>query len=746
MKNGPKKGTQFHGILTIGNTLEEAANRYRLAAMGKGVTAKVGPGNANAFVTTAATQGSPQLFNPMTGEMDLRESPKLLGQMTFEAKAGDADVSVTHYVCTAGCNAHVVCDSAKLLKFCPVCTVAVASEADDQAVIDQQDQDAADEADDEDDALDDELDDGEDDEDGDEDDEPGDDEEPGDDDEEDDEEDDEDDSAEASAGAAGEAPLVVCGTSKKHAIKVFRNARANSAVASADVEYLVCSNVATCGGHVLSEQAGLTACPSCQSALVEPTAQAGAASTGVNRVVAGDDEDDEDDDLSVVDDEDEDGEDDEEEEDDEAEASATPAVKPAKAVKAKLRKLQLVAATASSTVKISLSNDAAAPAADAPAAAAAPVIETPVASAVEPAAAAPATVEDPAAAQAASEAPTAENVDNSDPSLPPTAENIDNSDPSLPPVVEDLAQASGDGTAAPVVEPAAAPAAPAPVVAAPQEPVNTEEVKTDMLSRIDDSQPDAAKHLDVSFSAAITGQPQWTAYFQGVPVATARVADVGQNRDIFEEARFGHAVIASAKHVGVKKVLLEMGFKPVTCTVLVPSVINERVAEQVATATAALAVEKQQYAERLMSGLATAAIGINRGFFVNINNPIKTKLWNAMAAAGIKNPETLIDQVFRDSNDEYHRTLFAQASDIIAKPVEVQESLAQAILGTTYQGVAQASAGQGLEDRLANLGTVTASGSSAAAAPAAQGEDEEATASASQHISQVVSGLGRRRG
>ena len=61
------------------------------------------------------------------------------------------------------------------------------------------------------------------------------------------------------------------------------------------------------------------------------------------------------------------------------------------------------------------------------------------------------------------------------------------------------------------------------------------------------------------------------------PVATATAADVGKNADIFNDAAFGHAIIAGAKHAGVKTVLSEMGFKGITHKVSVSSIVNEKV-------------------------------------------------------------------------------------------------------------------------------------------------------------------------
>ena len=105
-----------------------------------------------------------------------------------------------------------------------------------------------------------------------------------------------------------------------------------------------------------------------------------------------------------------------------------------------------------------------------------------------------------------------------------------------------------------------------------------------------------------------------------------------------------------------------------------------------AEAKANLDRDQKEYSERLLSAMATAAIGLNRGFFPGEGNPVKAALYDALSAVGVKNADVVIHNAFRTSSDDYHKSLFAKACDIIAKPLEVQESLAKAVLGTNYMG------------------------------------------------------------
>lgn len=622
---GNSKAVPFHGILAMGSTQDEAVNRYRLLALGKGVSAFVDQGQSLAFVTNASSKIA-EMFNPATGELDLLKDENLVSKLEFEAQAGE--VEANHYVCESGCGVHIVYDSEQLVKFCPACTTAIAGEGNTAEASDE------DEDEDEDEELDDDLDEDEDDEDEDDEDDEAEasdddeDDESEEDDEDEDGDDDEDDESEEDDDSAS--PLVIAADTKEKAIEIYQGERQGIATAATtvEVEYKVCAS-AECGAHILSEEPSLSACPACDSALKEPEVQAAAEAPVVQ---ASDDEDEDESDLEVIpDDEDEDG-DDEDEEEDESESS------------------------------------------------------------------------------------TAKPEDNAEGNVMATAP-----------------------AAAPVV--ASAPTA----VAAPAvQAQDAEQVDINMLATLDDTGADAHKKLDVSFSASIGGQPQWTAYFEGRPVATASKASVGKNADIFEDAAFGHAAIAGAKHVGVKNILNELGFQAVVYPVSISAVVIGKVDAQVAEAKSNLVQEQTEYAERLMSAMATAAIGVNRGFFADVKNPLKEALWDVMSSAGVKNPEVAIHNAFRSASDAYHNMLFAKAGEIIAKPLEVQESLAKAVLGTNYMGAVVASADSGLEDRLSNFGT-TVTASTVQETAAVQVENKQESLSSDARISNVVASLGRRR-
>ena len=241
----------------------------------------------------------------------------------------------------------------------------------------------------------------------------------------------------------------------------------------------------------------------------------------------------------------------------------------------------------------------------------------------------------------------------------------------------------------------------------------SESTDIDALALVDDSQPDAAAKLDVSYSSNVAGASAWTAFYEGKPVAMARVADAGKNADLFDKPAFGQAALSAARQIGVKTVLRDLGFKPLVHSVPVTTSLSKIVEERVAAERESLSATAKQHSERFQAALATAAIGINRGFFKGVANPLKSALCSAMADAGMRNPEALVDSVFSRNFEQFSKIAHAKAEEILQRPPEVQESLASAVLDVCYKSESSSQDGAGLESKLSSIGVSVSSGAGA---------------------------------
>lgn len=248
------------------------------------------------------------------------------------------------------------------------------------------------------------------------------------------------------------------------------------------------------------------------------------------------------------------------------------------------------------------------------------------------------------------------------------------------------------------------------------EEIETDEVETDLMDAVEDDA--SIDDVDVSYSAAVAGAPAWTAYHKGVPFAVATAATIQKDHSsLFGSPRFGQVAIQAAKLGGVKKVLGELGFRGVTAKLRIPKHVETRVAALANDQIAQMASEKAEYAERMQAALATAAIGITRGFFHGKTNPVRDSLALALASAGVRNPEVMLDSAIANSFEEFLRSSLEQANEIMAKPIDVQESLSTTVMQFGYKPqsagltavASSANAGEHIENRLTNFGTAVAS-------------------------------------
>lgn len=575
------------------------------------------------------------------------------------------------------------------------------------------------------------------------------DDEDGDDDGEDPEDDGEDDTDDGDESESSDGGLVVADTTKAGAISRFlkESGESLSGGNEVEVEYLVCSS-AECGAHIMHSTSSLESCPNCQSALCEPNEDEtvgvvsieGLQSQSSDEETAEDDfasesGDDEEDDIDLSDieddadaDSDEDNSDDEGDgdtdddtgdEDDSSESgetseSSTMKTAIASTAKAALARFQEINADAFKSVSSDGSADV--------------EVHAKVCTGPNCGLHSVSATEDLHCSICGSD-----NKDESDEEVAQIMgelgvaktdegeeDNTDLEDPSDADTGEDEGSGEEGSGESEEAEPADEDED---KTAAEQEgddesseeneetSESSEMVQVSALDTIDDTVADAHKQLDVSVSA-VQGKPQWTAFFNGVPVAIATAADVGENTDIFDKPAFGLAVTASAPHIGVKKALAEMGFKSLVSNISMSSVVAKQVESQVAEQRAALASAQQETEQRFMSALATAAIGINRGFFKDLTNPMRAALCSAMETAGMRNPEVVVDNVFRTTFEPFQKIAHAKAQDILSKPLDVQQALSAAVLETAFQSNSSGAPNSQLESRVSGLGTSVSSAAS----------------------------------
>ncbi len=691
MKNIP-----FSGILAVGDTKRQAADNYRSLALGQNVAAYRDAGSTMSFISNSSSD-THMMFNPSNGGVDIVRSDDLIADIEFASESSSKDAYPYHAVCSDGCGKHVVFDSESLAKFCPVCTCALSAESSDEtsdedealALLDSieetpegEESESSGDTDSEEDDTEGEESDSEDDtdfgDDADEDENDGD----GADDE-DDLSDLEDDGEESESSSDN--GVVVASDTREGAARMFlkETGVSTSSEGTHEAEYVVCSS-ADCGAHIMHNTESLSACPVCLSSVQDPEdmqeeAEAEDDLSDLELDSESSDDADADDTDSEDDvDFDDEGENDESEAEDDGETSESSTMQTAvsfSSAGARSRFLELNKQFLSQSSDAQLEVDYVVCSSADCGAHIMSVSHTGFCPVCASETQEPETEGSDKVAQimgdlGVQEESTEESVEEPDAESEETVE-------------ENPVSESGDNAPATMTE-------------------------IDALALVDDTEEGAADNLDVSYSASVAGASQWTAFYKGNPVATARAVDADKNADLFDKPTFGQAVLSAAAKIGVKPVLKDLGFKPIVHRVPVSVALSKMVDERVEAERASLSADKQQHAERFQAALATATIGINRGFF-KVNNPLKAALCSDLATAGVRNPEALVDAAFAKSFEAFSKVAHAKAEEILARPPEVQESLASAVLDMSYMSEASALSAASLESRLSTIGVSASS-------------------------------------
>lgn len=265
-------------------------------------------------------------------------------------------------------------------------------------------------------------------------------------------------------------------------------------------------------------------------------------------------------------------------------------------------------------------------------------------------------------------------------------------------------------------------------------------VATNLLALASASGELKADKLEVAFAGSIAGEATWLAFYNGLPVAKATASSTTAEQAVFAGPVFGNLVLASAKENGVSAALNELGFSAIEASVNVDNYVQDevsaRVEASVAEARANFEKSSNDFSARFLAALATAASGVNKGFFNDVSNPIKGALVATMTSVGIRNADKLVAQAYARHNDVYLQGLLKKASEIMEFDVNVQNQLTKAVATASDEMSVTASAGH---DQL-SIGIPVAK-------QVQPEQRQEATASAAKkpNLDVVLSTLGKRR-
>ncbi len=208
----------------------------------------------------------------------------------------------------------------------------------------------------------------------------------------------------------------------------------------------------------------------------------------------------------------------------------------------------------------------------------------------------------------------------------------------------------------------------------------------------DDEDADGSETASICLVNTVKGQLTFeaagnklTAYIRETPVATLTREEAGENAGVLSSETFAQAIAHTAQTMGAVRALEHFGFKLIKAKLPVTAFVNNKVSENTRKALSKIRKNNRGFQKKLAHAMQIASAGINKSFFKDSRNPIKEALYAEMQAAGISNPARIIDKVFASKGDAYHKELFAKATELMKKPHEIRNQLAEAIGDSNYQ-------------------------------------------------------------
>lgn len=162
-------------------------------------------------------------------------------------------------------------------------------------------------------------------------------------------------------------------------------------------------------------------------------------------------------------------------------------------------------------------------------------------------------------------------------------------------------------------------------------------------------------------------------------VASLSVDKAGEAKSIFATPKMMTVLATHAKNGGLEQVLAAYDWEYAHVNFPFKATIQKQVQSEVASVQRNYSTRVAELEESFEQSLAIAAAGMTRSFFKGMSNPIRTGLIQELAAAGMHNPEALVDRVLASYSDSYHQELLAKAKELKDKPIELRNSLAEAI-------------------------------------------------------------------
>ena len=152
----------------------------------------------------------------------------------------------------------------------------------------------------------------------------------------------------------------------------------------------------------------------------------------------------------------------------------------------------------------------------------------------------------------------------------------------------------------------------------------------------------------------------------------------------FSNDAYLKGIRTSYASMGLEKTLTDFKFTPITMQVSNNNARKNIEKKAVEQANSKIQENQKKFRKEFEQCIGIAAAGMNKGFWRDEGHPVKQQLFDTLNQVGVRNPQVPIETAFASSGDLFCKQMIDKAFDIMKKPVDVRNSMAEAIGEAQY--------------------------------------------------------------
>ena len=149
--------------------------------------------------------------------------------------------------------------------------------------------------------------------------------------------------------------------------------------------------------------------------------------------------------------------------------------------------------------------------------------------------------------------------------------------------------------------------------------------------------------------------------------------------DVYLADEFPLVVASQIDEKGLREGLTSLGFKLTPVNLSEQKVIKASVNKKTVNFQKEITAKVQEQKNAYDDSLAIVAVGMTRGYFKNIENPLKTALIAELENTNVRNAAKIVNKVFAATSIGFVHTLTEAAEKLAAMPKEVRANHMQAL-------------------------------------------------------------------